>query len=76
MKTYVSRPVKVKAIQWKGWPHKIKGLVPHPIYPQLATLSQYVTRPEIYATDWIVKNSDGTRIMHDFEFKEQFYEQR
>jgi hypothetical protein len=60
----------VTAIQWRGWPHEIKGLKQHPTYPQCATLDSH---EEICKGDWIVTEGDNPpEVWSDHEFFQTF----
>jgi len=62
---------EVAAVQWKGWPHKIKGLEVHPSYGQLAIASFH--NDEIYPGDWIITHADGYRhVMNHFAFEQAY----
>lgn len=69
---YITRSKIVTAIQWRGWPHRIKGIEQNPVYPQLATLTDYTIPFEIYRGDWIVTEQGKKRVMRDTEFKKTF----
>ena len=70
------KPKRVTAVQWKGWPHQIKGMKEHPNYPQLGSM----TAPtgvgydsDVYQDDWVLTFSDGTKtVMTDYEFNEAY----
>ena len=67
MKFY--RIEKIDAVQWRGWPHKLKGVVEHPKYPQLATLEEFPAQ-DIYPNEYIVTIKDGfIVIMRDYNFE-------
>jgi hypothetical protein len=59
---------KVSAVQWKGWPHEIKGIKRHSGYPQLAVFEG----EEVYQGDWIVTINNKVSLWKDYEFKEIF----
>lgn len=62
----------VRAVQWKGWPHQIKG-IGEGYYPQIA---YFKTREgcvlEVYKGDWIVTESGETKPWKDHEFQRTF----
>lgn len=65
----------VNAIQWKGWPHKIKGLEEHPKYPQLGYIRGiYGNYYDIFEGDWIIKSTKGyvQTIMDKFNFENTY----
>jgi len=68
------KPKRVTAVQWKGWPHQIKGVNPHPAYPQLGFLftgGAYML--DVYESDWILTFPDGTKkVMGDYQFTEAY----
>lgn len=64
---FQKKPIKVTAVQWKGWPHKIKGIVEHPKYPQCAMLSY--NGYEICKGDWIITHKDKSQeVLGDYSF--------
>lgn len=70
------KPKRVTAVQWKGWPHQIKGMTEHSSYPQLGSLpppggnGYYL---DVYQDDWVLTFSDGTKtVMTDYEFNEAY----
>lgn len=63
----------INAIQWKGWPHQIKGLVVHTKYPQLAMIDDDDYYMEVYPTDWIVTLPNKIRVkMTDLELNNKY----
>jgi hypothetical protein len=66
---YILRQKSVTAVQWKGWPHKIKGLEQHPKYPQLA----FFNALEVYKGDWIITHPSGDKgVMDDYNFHKTY----
>lgn len=67
------KPKIANAIQWKGWPHKIKGIEQHPGYPQLGSYPIGNLICDVYPRNWIVKYPSGeTEILDDFEFHRKY----
>ena len=68
------KPKRVTAVQWKGWPHQIKGMTEHPTYPQLGIVDNDDSyRSDVYQDDWVLTFSDGTKtVMTDYEFNEAY----
>jgi len=68
------KPKQHAAVQWKGWPHQIKGMMDHPKYSQLGYLFSGGRWVEVYKNDWVVTFPDGNKtVMTDYKF-EQTYE--
>lgn len=61
------RPKRIDAFRWKGWPHKIKGLVDHPIYGQCAAVDE--TGCTVYQGDWVLRYPCGSmEVWNEVEF--------
>jgi len=66
---YKLRSRTVTAVQWKGWPHKIKHIKEHAVYPQLA-MGPF--GQEVYEGDWIVNDHGEIVVMNDGEFNDLY----
>lgn len=64
---YRLRHKTVDAVRWKGWPHKIDGLLKHPSYPQLAILG-HPTYAEAFPGCWVVQEGDRKVIYNNEAF--------
>ncbi len=73
MKFRLKKQPIITAVQWKGWPHKVKGIERHPKYPNLARLKDDYMGHEICPTHWIVNYPDGGRwFMSDVDFNSKY----
>mgnify|MGYP001615497837 CR=1 FL=1 len=62
------KPKKVTAVQWKGWPHKIKGVLVHITYSQLGMING----EEVYVDNWVVTEDGQQRVYSDWQFRQIF----